>query len=93
MAMDMMTTTATGATGGGAGAGSTAATAGAASAGGDKNSSLITSDLPPPIGKRHVMEAMVELRLEVPFCNTKASITTATAACQFTLQRDRKSVV
>ena len=87
MAMDMMTTTATGATGGGAGAGSTAATAGSTSAGGDKNSSLITSDLPPPIGKRHVMEAMVELRLEVPFCNTKASITTATAACQFTLQR------
>ena len=57
------------------------------SSGGDKNGVIQTSDLPPPLGERHVLQPMVELRLEVPFCNTKASITTSSAACQFVLQR------
>ena len=78
--MDMITTN-PGATGGGPTSGAVSGVGGS----GDKTSAIV--DLPPPIGKRHIMEAMVELRLEVPFCNTKSSITTSTAACQITLQR------
>jgi polyribonucleotide 5'-hydroxyl-kinase len=64
-----------------------AASSSGTTTGDNSKNSIRTSNLPAPFGKRYDLPAMMELRFEVPFCNTKASITTSNAACQFVLQR------